>query len=380
MKPMRGRGGALLLLALALLTTGCIGEEDVSLDQLTHEGLAVTITPEEGSVDETFTFDATGTPGADALTFTWDFGDGTTAKGAIVEHTFAWDNHTYTVQVTASDGTDSVTGNLNVPVGTGENTPPTITVTADAAWISQEDPLTVTADVTDPDGDPVEIEWLIAQRIEASNEEDSVYDLPEETDKTGDDATFTFDESGTYKIIGKATDAKGDSSTDEIEVKVTRTVPRTTFTLVEEGTLAAGTGAGATGQSISEILYDLQEPSQNTFIDAARYDTTLLYPGKGTLSLDWSNATTPADLELILETRDGTPVETLTADDPTQHRLETSIDLDRGSYVLTVRANAAANTDYTLTLDLDLIIPGLTDQQSPSEPQHENDEDEDPYD
>lgn len=371
---MRGRGGALALLVLTLLTAGCIGtEDDVDLDALAQDGLAVTVTPEEGTVDETFTFDATGTPGAEDLTFTWDFGDGHNATGDIVEHAFAWDNHTYAVHVTAHNATTSLTGTLDVPVGTGENTPPTITIHADEAWVGHDDPLTVTATASDPDGDPLEVEWLTAKRVE-SDDDEGAYGLPQPTGQTGEQATFTFNESGTYKIVGEATDAKQGSTTDETEVKVTRTVPRTTFTLVEEGTLAAGTGAGHTGQSISEALYEIQEPSQNTFIDAARYDTTLLYPGQGTLTLDWSNATAPADLELVLETRKGREVTTLATDDPTQDRLETDLEIEAGSYALIVRANAAANTAYTLTLDLDLIIPGLTDQDTHEATTDEDDE------
>lgn len=366
-----------MLLAVSLLAAGCIGAEDVDLDRLAQEGLAVTITPEEGSVDDTFTFDATDTPNADALRFIWDFGDGHNATGDTVEHAFAWDNHTYKVQVTASDGSESVTGTVSVPVGTGENTPPTLTVDAGTRWVGHGDTLEVTADATDPDGDPLEVEWLIAKRLEGSDEDDAAYGLPDPTEQTGDQATFTFDDSGTYKIIGEATDAKGDSTKDEIEVKVTRTVPRTSFTLVQEDTLAAGTAAGITDQSASEVLYDLQEPSQNTFIDAARYDTTILYPGHGTLSLDWSNATTPANLELVLETRNGGEVVTLTTDDPTQDQLETPIELSKGSYTLTVRANAAANTDYTLTMDLDLVIPGLTDHKTDDAAMDEGDEDDD---
>lgn len=55
-------------------------------------------------VDETITFDVSGTdPDGDTLTYSWDFGDGTTDSGASVTHAFA-EAGTYTVTVTADDG------------------------------------------------------------------------------------------------------------------------------------------------------------------------------------------------------------------------------------------------------------------------------------
>ncbi len=355
----RPRWTLALGLTLAIALAGCLGDDDVQLDQLAEDqALHVTVTPEEGSLEDTFTFDATGTPHSDALTFTWDFGDGTNATGPVVEHSFPWDNHTYRVQVEASNQTDAITGTVQVPVGTGENTDPTVTVTGDAAWVAHEDPVTVTADATDPDGDPVEVTWLLAQRHEGNDE--SAYGLPDETGKTGPEATFTFNESGMYRIVGQAEDPKGGTSQQHLEVKVTRTVPKTTFTFVEEDTLTLGTGAGVTGFSASELLYEVQEPSQNTYIDAARYETSLQYPGTGTVSLDWSNATTPAALELVIQNADGQEVLRLNEQDPTVDRLESQADLDAGSYTLLVRANAAAETAFTLTMDLDLHIPRLT--------------------
>ena len=51
----------------------------------------------------------------DPLTYEWDFGDGSTATGAMVEHAYAAAG-TYTATVTVTDGTDSVSDSVTVVV------------------------------------------------------------------------------------------------------------------------------------------------------------------------------------------------------------------------------------------------------------------------
>ena len=49
----------------------------------------------------------------DTLTYRWDFGDGSTGAGALVEHAYAKAG-TYTAVVTVSDGTESVTDSVTL--------------------------------------------------------------------------------------------------------------------------------------------------------------------------------------------------------------------------------------------------------------------------
>jgi large repetitive protein len=58
------------------------------------------------SEGHTVTFDGTGSsdPDSDALTYAWDFGDGSAGTGASPSHVYA-DNGSYTVTLTVSDGT-----------------------------------------------------------------------------------------------------------------------------------------------------------------------------------------------------------------------------------------------------------------------------------
>ncbi len=381
---------ALAPLVAALMVTaslaGCIGAgEEADLEQLSQTGMTIQVSPEQGDTDTNFTFDASETPGADELTFHWDFDDGTNATGTVVDHTFPWTNNLYEVTVTASNGTASVESTVEVPVGTGVNTAPTVTITREKPWVAHGEELTMTADASDGDGDPLEIVWLQAKKQEQgghhggddghdhghggqSAEEGDSYGIPEPTGKTGETATFTFEESGTYKLVAKAEDPKGATATASLEIKVTRTVPKPTFTLVESGELTAGTAAGQTGISGSEIIYETQQPSQNTHIDAVRYDIRLIYPGEGTFSLNWSGAAGagPADLDLFLQDGNGDNIVARDDPDPTSSNISTEVDLAKGSYTILVRANAGAQIPYTVTLDLDLEIPGLTVDVGPN--------------
>jgi hypothetical protein len=59
-------------------------------------------------------------------TFTWDFKDGSTGSGASVYHTFSAAG-TYAVQVSASDGVNTVTNTVSVTVSTSSSSNPVVT-------------------------------------------------------------------------------------------------------------------------------------------------------------------------------------------------------------------------------------------------------------
>jgi len=100
-------------------TSGCpytIGAEHASEPNVAPEITGVSATSVRGKprpgVPLLFTASATDADG-DPLAYAWDFGDGATASGAMVEHAYATQG-TYTAVVTVTDGTDSVADSVTV--------------------------------------------------------------------------------------------------------------------------------------------------------------------------------------------------------------------------------------------------------------------------
>lgn len=85
-------------------------------------------TPSNGSAPLTVTFSSDGSsdPDQDALTYSWDFGDGTTSTDQNPTKTFA-SNGTYTVTLTVSDGSKNHQATQKITVG---STAPTVAITS----------------------------------------------------------------------------------------------------------------------------------------------------------------------------------------------------------------------------------------------------------
>jgi cytochrome c len=100
-------------------TSGCaytIGAEHQAPANAAPEITDVTATSDKGrpKVGDQQRFSAAATdPDGDTLTYRWDFGDGSTGAGAMVEHAYT-SAGTYTAVVTVSDGTVSVTDSVNL--------------------------------------------------------------------------------------------------------------------------------------------------------------------------------------------------------------------------------------------------------------------------
>jgi PKD repeat protein len=106
------------------------GAPDLGADERRSAGAnqpptaALTATPPSGPAPLTVTFDGRGSsdPEGSALTYAWTFGDGQTATGAAVVHTYAAaGNYTATLRVTDTSG-NSADATLEIGVGTA--TPP----------------------------------------------------------------------------------------------------------------------------------------------------------------------------------------------------------------------------------------------------------------
>ena len=102
-------------------TSGCayvIGAENVVAENSAPELTSATVTTGKGKPKpgDLIAFSAVANDAdGDGLHYSWDFGDGQTATGALVEHAYVVAG-TYTAVVTVTDGMDSVTGTVQVTV------------------------------------------------------------------------------------------------------------------------------------------------------------------------------------------------------------------------------------------------------------------------
>ncbi len=131
---------------------------------------AFTYTPSEGYPPLTVRFDAgtSSSPNGSIVSYTWDFGDGTTGVGSTTEHTFTQPG-TYPVRLTVTDSTGK-TGTVTHTVHI-LNHPPQAAFTYYPHIVSKGYPVSFDASgSTDADGEIVEYQWNFGDGRTASGE------------------------------------------------------------------------------------------------------------------------------------------------------------------------------------------------------------------
>ncbi|MFE4410865.1 ThuA domain-containing protein [Streptomyces sp. NPDC093064] len=164
-----GPDGALYVLDYGLSWFG--GDENSALYRIENvtNGHAPTVTAKSdktsGQAPLKVSFSATGKDAdGDALTYSWDFGDGTTGTGESPQHTYRT-NGTYTAAVTVTDPSGyTATANVHVVVG---NTAPTVTfeTPADGALFNFGDTIPFKVKVTDPEDKKIDCSKVTVRYI-----------------------------------------------------------------------------------------------------------------------------------------------------------------------------------------------------------------------
>lgn len=173
----------------------------------------ITATPTSGDAPLVVSLDANCSTDfdGDALSYTWDLGNGNTATGITVSETYTTPG-IYTISLTADDGnggTNTTTINITVI----DNTPQPPTAVATANPTSGNTPLVVNFDgsgSTDPNGDNLTYSW----------------DFGDGNIATGITVTHTYTVIGTYTATLTVSDGNGESDNTTINITVSDNTPQ----------------------------------------------------------------------------------------------------------------------------------------------------------
>ena len=141
-------------------------------------------------------------PGNDTLTYSWDFGDGNTAEGKDVNHTFT-DNGNYSVALTVTDSDGaSITSTLEVQVN---NLTPVIKEINSDTSVIQGGIANFSAIASDPGNDTLTYSWDFGDGSSI---------------KEGQNVSHIFAHGGNYNVTLNVTDKDGGTISETIEITI----------------------------------------------------------------------------------------------------------------------------------------------------------------
>jgi PKD repeat protein len=162
--------------------------------------------PYNGTEDIAVTFDGSGSsdPDDDPLTYTWDFGDGSTGTGVNPTHAYTAGG-TYNVTLVVNDGSVNSEPAMTTADISEVNDPPVADAGPDQTALVDEE---ITFDGNgsyDIDGIITTYDW----------------DFGDGRTETGMTTTHTYETAGTYTVVLTVTDDGGLTGTDEAQVTIT---------------------------------------------------------------------------------------------------------------------------------------------------------------
>ncbi|WP_378177115.1 cellulase family glycosylhydrolase [Aquimarina sp. SS2-1] len=162
-----------------------------------------------GDAPLTVSFDASTSsdPDGDNLTFSWNFGDGTTATGESISHLFT-DVGEYQVILTVSDGTLSDTETLTITVNDPDVNTPVVTANISTDVNGGVAPITINFDASGSmvsDGSALTYAW----------------DFGDGTSGNGIAINHQYSNAGSYTVILTVANSDGISDTDSTTITIT---------------------------------------------------------------------------------------------------------------------------------------------------------------
>jgi len=170
--------------------------------------------------------------GGKADTLTWDFGDGTTAEGPEVSHSWATPG-TYQLRLTAANAQGSSIATRSMTI-VDQVQPPTAIINASTQSVLTDESVVLRSDST---GEPTELTWT----------------FDDEQSATGPEVTHAWNQPGTYTVTLAVSNSAGeDSTTTEIEVRARALKPEARIGVVGGTDVEAGTEVAFQDQSLNE--------------------------------------------------------------------------------------------------------------------------------